>query len=367
MNQGDSRRLLQCLTVAKRPLRVEELAEVLAYDLDGADGEIPTFHGEWRWEDQEQAVLSACSSLISIVDSGDSRVVQFSHFSVKEFLTSKRLAKRPAAADGEDVSQYHILPESAHTTLTQVCLGVLLRLDDQSDKESAKKIPLAEYAAEHWDSHAQMENVTSHVGHAMETLFDSDKPYFSAWLRIYCVDPLGGSRRGGLRLVPEHYKRVTRRISGRNLRRVEGRPVYANPLYYAALYGIHDLVEQLAIKDPQHVNAFGGDLDFPLLAALWNKHLRVAQLLVEHGANLNGPRPENHMALHEVVRWCDDAALDAIKFLLKHGADVNARRDDLSTPLCLAADPFYFKAAQLLLSHKADVNSRDKETELRCT
>jgi len=53
-----------------------------------------------------------------------SRVVQFSHFSVKEFLTSKRIA----AADG-DVSQYHILPGPAHTILTQACLGVLLRLD----------------------------------------------------------------------------------------------------------------------------------------------------------------------------------------------------------------------------------------------
>ncbi len=66
-NQSNARRLLHCIAVAKRPLRVEELAEVLAFDLDAADGEILTFHAEWRWEDQEQAVLSACSSLISIV------------------------------------------------------------------------------------------------------------------------------------------------------------------------------------------------------------------------------------------------------------------------------------------------------------
>ena len=31
-------RLLQCLTVAIRPLRVEELAELLAYDFDTAEG-----------------------------------------------------------------------------------------------------------------------------------------------------------------------------------------------------------------------------------------------------------------------------------------------------------------------------------------
>ncbi|KAH9169142.1 hypothetical protein EDB89DRAFT_1816720, partial [Lactarius sanguifluus] len=117
-NQGrHARRLLQCLAVAMRPLRVEELAEVLAFDLDAMKAEIPTFHAEWRWEDQEQAVLSACSSLIAIVGGNDSRVVQFSHFSVKEFLTSDRLA----TASG-DVSQYHIDPEPAHLILAQACL-----------------------------------------------------------------------------------------------------------------------------------------------------------------------------------------------------------------------------------------------------
>src|SRR6201996_6653612 len=129
-NQGrHARRLLHCLAVAIRPLSVGELAEVLAVDLDAAEGEIPTNHAEWRWEDQEQAVLSACSSLVSIVDSEGSRVVQFSHFSVKEFLTSKRLTTA-----GGDVSRYHILPEPAHTILTQACLAALLCLDDLADK-----------------------------------------------------------------------------------------------------------------------------------------------------------------------------------------------------------------------------------------
>ena len=89
INQANARRLLHCLTVAKRALRVEELAEVLAFDPDAADKEILTNRAKWRWEGQEQAMLSACSSLISIVDSEGSRVVQLSHFSVKEFLTSK--------------------------------------------------------------------------------------------------------------------------------------------------------------------------------------------------------------------------------------------------------------------------------------
>src|SRR5437588_4204045 len=83
-NQVHAHRLLQCLTVAVRPLRVEELAEILAVDFNTSEG-IPKLNEALRWEDQEQAVLSACSSLIAVIKGKekDSHVVQFSHFSVK--------------------------------------------------------------------------------------------------------------------------------------------------------------------------------------------------------------------------------------------------------------------------------------------
>jgi hypothetical protein len=90
-NQGHAHRLLQCLVAAARPLRVEELAEVLAFDFN-AEG-IPKLNLGWRWENREEAVMSACSSLVMIVKDGDSQVVQFSHFSVKEYLTANRLAE----------------------------------------------------------------------------------------------------------------------------------------------------------------------------------------------------------------------------------------------------------------------------------
>jgi hypothetical protein len=136
--------------VAVRPLRVEELAEVLTFDFK-AEG-IPNLNVGWRWEDQEAAVLSACSSLVIIVKDGDSRIVQFSHFSVKEFLTANRLAE-PI----RDVSQYHIRLEAAHTILAQACLGLLLRLDDRVDRDNIKNFPLARYAAQYWPTHARFE------------------------------------------------------------------------------------------------------------------------------------------------------------------------------------------------------------------
>ena len=157
-NQEHAHRLLQCLTVAIRPLRVEELAEVLAVDFN-EDGAIPSLNEDWRWEDQEQAILSACSSLITVDDAQMSRIVQFSHFSVKEFLTSDRLANSKM-----DVSRYHhIRLEAAHAIMARACIGVLLCFKHRIYEEGFKKFPLAQYAAAHLADHAEFENVISHI------------------------------------------------------------------------------------------------------------------------------------------------------------------------------------------------------------
>src|SRR5712691_5144118 len=74
-------RLFQCLVAAIRPLRVDELAEIFAVDFD--PNSEPRLEEGWRPEDPEEAILSACSTLITIIDGEDPKIVQFSHFSVK--------------------------------------------------------------------------------------------------------------------------------------------------------------------------------------------------------------------------------------------------------------------------------------------
>jgi ankyrin repeat protein len=339
-NQGrHARRLLRCLAVALRPLRAEELAEVLAFDLDTAEEGVPTFHPEWRWENQEQAVLSACSSLIAIVGSGNSRVIQFSHFSVKEYLTSDRLAA--AGAESAEISQYHILPDPAHFILAHACLGVLLCSDHcvnegsdmDSDQENPKDNPLLEYAAKHWVSHAQVGNVLSHLEYAMETLFDPNKPYFLGWIRI-----------------------VTRK----NRYRFYNSWSHSNPipLYYAALCGFYDLVQRLIIKYPEQVNHRGGDYGSPLVAALSGKHVRIANFLVEHGAHVH---VRGNPPLCLSIRLSDDACVDAVQFLLRHGARVNAANEGFQTPLHVAATLGRLEVARILLEHGADADLRDDE------
>jgi hypothetical protein len=117
-----------------------------------------------------------CSSLIAVVDSGRHRVVQFSHFSVKEFLTSDRLAASVA-----DVSYFHIPPEPAHTVIAKACLGILLQSTMRGAVEDKAKSnsPLAKYAARHWVDHAQFGEVSNIVELGMLRLFDLRNPFRS--------------------------------------------------------------------------------------------------------------------------------------------------------------------------------------------
>jgi hypothetical protein len=168
-NRVHAHRLLQCLATAVRPLEVEELAEVLAIDFDVAGG-IPKLNGDLRWADQEHAVLSACSSLIAIIKDRGSRRVQFSHFSVKEYLSSDRLATSEMAA----LRFHHIHLESAHAIMAQACLGVLLQLNDSMDKKTIEGYPLAEYAGEFFNDHAEAGDVLSQNNDGVDHLLDPD-------------------------------------------------------------------------------------------------------------------------------------------------------------------------------------------------
>jgi hypothetical protein len=145
-----AQRMFQCVAVASRPLRVKELADFLAFDING--GPIPKFREDWDLEDPLQAVLSTCSTLISLVnadDSDDSPFIHFSHPSVQEFLTSTRLAETCNTI----TRRYYVSMMPSHALVAQACLGMLLHLDESITKDSLTNFPFAEYAAEHWVDH----------------------------------------------------------------------------------------------------------------------------------------------------------------------------------------------------------------------
>ena len=364
-------RLLQCLAFSRRPLRAKELAEVLSIQFDTA---IPRLNTSFRPGDADEAVLSACSTLVSIIKPDgptlhdltserlhkldDVRVVQFSHYSVKEFLTSERLRK----LDNGDLYQFYISPESAHTVLARTCVSILLE-PGLHDGDTTDDFPLAEYAARNWFHHAQCDSVASQIQDGMECLFDSERKHFATWISIHDLD------------------RPWSKFFGLSTR------TKANPLYYAVLCGVGSLVEHLVSMRQQDPNENRGsqgtplqvavalghttitrillestnvntrDMDIATLlhVAVRNRNFDLTQLLLNHGANVNAFGHQGVSPLHEAVH---SQNLDVVELLLKGGADVNARSWFNQSPLHLAASRGNLDITRLLLNHGADVNAR---------
>jgi ankyrin repeat protein len=319
--------------VAIQPLQVEELAEVLAIDFDNTE-EIPKLNASWRWEDQERALLASCSSLIAIVNSGNSRMVQFSHFSVKEYLTSARLA-----TSSQDISRYHIALEPAHTILAQVCVSILLQLGYYDEQDSVENAPLARYAAEYWVRHAQFEDVAPRIK-GTDYLFDLDKPYFATWRRLHDIDISPPSRSVFFMFTP-----FTKSDANTSL-------------YYAALCGFPALVERLVVKYPQHINAIGGYYMTPAVAALAGRHFQPAEVLHRNGSSVAPRGYFDNTPLHAAAHNGD---LEMVRVLLDYGVDVNSQNDGHCTPLDFASRNGHrndSRVVQFLIEHGADLNTR---------
>src|SRR6266478_1198189 len=288
--------LFECLLVAIRPLRVEELAELFAIEFDQDTG--PSFKEGWRPANAEDAVLSACSSLIAVIENGGTNIVQFSHFSVKEFLTSDRLR----TSEIGNIRHYHIPLDAAHTILTRACLTVLLQFDETVDMKRFKMFPLALYSAQHWVDHAKYEDVASRLQDPIKQLFNPSRPYLSAWASIHDVD--SDHVRGNIYALGE-------------------RPTLPQgaALYYAVLCGFSGLANYLILTHAEDPNAKCGNHGTPLHAASYKGHL------------------------------------DAVRVLLTHGVDVNSTNEDKITPLCSAYEGRHLDVMRLLLERGAHVDA----------
>jgi ankyrin repeat protein len=321
-------RLLECLAFSRRRLRINELAEMLATQIDA--GQIPRLHKEKR---SHEDVLLAGSTLITTKrgvdndDINDTRVVQFSHSSVLQFLTSGHLA----SSNNKDLSQYNISPESAHTTLAQSCIGALLELDNHITHD----FPLAEYAAQNWFHHAQYKDVAPRIQGGMNRLFDPNRNHFTVWVSVHNID----------------------HVPSRSRLSKPSNPSKPSPLYYATLCAIRSVVEYLVVTCRQDPNKSHGGRGTPLQAAVVLGHTAIVQFLLEHNADVNVRDKHYRTPLHEASGSGD---LDVMQLLLSGNANVNALDCWGDSPLHKAFRYQKSEAMELLVKGNADMNVRNK-------
>jgi hypothetical protein len=334
--------ILQCVAAAFRPLRIDELSQFLAFNFEAEP--TPTFQGDQLLGDPAKKVLTMCSSLLAVVqpEGHGSPVVQFSHFTVKEYLTPTRFAEPK-----DTISRSHFSMTSAHTAIAQGCLGLLLHLDENVTMDSLEKFPLAEYAAWYWYRHVSYahasariedEAVSSKVKDTMERMFDPSKHHLSVW--VYIFDPEDIQ----CRIHYERYKRPR-----------------ATPLHYATVCGMHDVVEFLIVKHKQDVNALGFDLEeTPLHVALRRGHADIVQLLLQNRADGNAQDKRGRTPLYLSSKGGD---VEVVRILLKQGADTKKGiLDDIPliqshSPLSIASAHGHVEVCRALLEYEADPKS----------
>ena len=351
-------RLFQCMVAAFRPLRVEELAELFAIEF--GPNNPPNLVAGWRPENSEEAVFSTCSTFITIIDDDDdgSKIVQFSHFSVKEFLTSDRLQMTNVG----NIRQYYIHMEPAHAILARACVTVLLQLDAEGDKHRFGALPLASYATENWLRHTQFEDVASQIQDSLTYIFTPQKPPFRSRFLLRSVvrfpspylvcfhepdeiTPLSAVALCGFsgyarHLIMTHAPDVNAKCVHHGL----------SPLHVASIYG-HADSSRILLEHGANVNARDHNAWTPLhYASLWG-HLRVAQLLLEHKAISDARNKYNDTPLHMALRH---GHLESVRLLLDHRADVATRGREGLTPYQIAARDGRDDIAKLLLEHGAE-------------
>jgi ankyrin repeat protein len=331
INKADwelAHRLFQCLAVASRPLRVKELAEFLAFDFKS--GPVPKFHPDWRPEDPVDAVLSACSTMLALVNVNGFQIIQFSHLSVKEFLTSTRLTE----ATDQTLRRFSISMTPAHTLVARACLGILLHLDTTITRDGLREYPLTLYAAQHWIDHARFENVSQNAEDGIKELFDPRKRHLAIWVWIF--DPGNLTRP----------KLAERPLQPRG-----------TPLHFAAVCGLHMIVEFLAVEHSQDVDSRRFEDEWtPLHAASAFGHVEVARALIDHGADVTARAIDGHTPLHEAS---GKGHIDVVRFLVEHGADVTARNKHGNTPLHMASMNGYLDLSRFLIEQGTDPTVRN--------
>jgi len=330
-------RLFQCMVAAIRPLRVEELAELFAIEF--GPNNAPNLVTGWRPEHPEEAVLSTCSTFITIIDGDDddndgegSKIVQFSHFSVKEFLTSDRLQMSNVG----NIRQYYIPLEPAHAILARACVTVLMQVDEDQDEARFRALPLGSYAIQHWVRHAQFKNVASRIEDSLAYLINPKMPYFKPRILLRGVE-------GMLDVYP--FQPIL----------FSDKPDKVTPLVLAAFCGLSGLVKQLITTHAPDVNAeYGAGLS-PLYAASLNGQVDSARVLLDHGADVNAKATgySNLTPFHCAVY---EGHLELTQFFLGQGANLNVRASIQDTPLYSALDQGHPEIARILLDHGADPN-----------
>lgn len=331
--------MLQWLAFSARPLKLRELAEVLAIDIN----ETLKFDPQRRLADPHD-VVEICSSLVTVTSSRvemeyephdilTKSIVTLAHFSVREYLISEVIIQGQAL-------KFSLRELDCHVSLAKDCLAYLIHFDvavTDSEEEIFAEYPLLLYAAKHLTKHAQMAEKRDSTL-CKDFFFKMGEAFFN-WIRL-CNPDVSSSP----------YLNMKSRSSSGN---------FASSLYYASLAGLFETVKTLCDMGAD-VNAIGGNFETALIATSCKEHIEIANLLLEKGARVNFESSCGTVLQIAVEK----GSTEILRQLLEHGAEVNFIGPVAHAALYTASANGRTKVVRLLLEYGANVDINGGDTAL---
>jgi hypothetical protein len=288
--------------------------------------------------------------------------VRLAHFSVKEYLESKRVLESGA-------HQFHLDNSTGHRALAQSCLTYLrcysLSCEKTMTYKDLETFPLLKYAARSWFHHstlqcsgeASREVSLLHIEQVRNDwllVHDPDVPWEEPFKRTEWRERFMGVSGSAI-----YYASLLGLLAVVNKLLDKGANVdeeggwWCNPLQVAVVKGDKELV-QLLLNNKANVDAEGRQHGTPLQAAAAKGEKEIAQLLLDNGAKVDAVGGRYYTPLQAASFRGDK---EFAQLLLDNGANVNAEGGEYGTPLQAAAAEGDKKLVELLLGKEANVNA----------